>query len=79
MIIYHNTKKELFPENYKPLPVLHGQNADSLRELYENLQNALYNSFIYGSDLLTVALDNDIRKVKRYLKMTEKKEKNNAF
>lgn len=76
MIIYPNTEKELFFEkDYKPLPVLRGMPLDSLRELYDNLCAAEENSWLYGADLLKMALSMDIHKVDMYIRMYEKREK----
>ena len=76
MKLYPDTEKELFFEtDYKPLPALRGISLASLRELLENLENAQENAWLYGAELLEMALDMDIRKVKMYIKMQEKREK----
>jgi len=76
MIIYPDTEKELFFESdYKPLPTLRGLSVASLRELHDNLYAAEENAWLYGADLLTMALDMDIRKVNMYIRMYEKRDK----
>lgn len=76
MIIYPDTEKELFfDKDYKPLPPLRGLPLDSLRELYGNLCAAQENAWLYGADMLTIALEMDIRKVDMYIRMYEKKER----
>ena len=76
MIIYPDTEKELFFEkDYKPLPTLRGMSVDSLRELYDNLCAAEENAWLCGADLLTMALDMDIKKVDLYIRMYEKRGK----
>lgn len=75
MIIYPNVKKELFLEkDYRPLPPLRGMSVKDLAELIDNLEKAQENAFLYGNDLLSIALDTDIKKVELYYKMYSKKE-----
>ena len=75
MKLYPDTEKELFFEtDYVKLPVsLRGISLASLRELLENLENAQENAWLYGAELLEMALDMDIRKIKMYIKMQEKR------
>ena len=77
MKLYPDTEKELFFEtDYIKLPVsLRGIPLASLRELLENLESAQENAWLYGAGLLEIALDMDIRKVKMYIKMQEKRKK----
>lgn len=58
-ILYPDTEKELFPENYKPLPDLHKLDNDCLISLYENIKAAMHNAAIYHSELLETALYDD--------------------
>ena len=76
MIIYQDTEKELFFEDYKPVSNIRliDLSIDSLEELKKNLENALENTFLFGSELLGIAIDTDIRKVDLYLKMKYKKQ-----
>ena len=77
MKLYPDTEKELFFEtDYVKLPVsLRGISLASLRELLENLENAQENAWLYGAELLQIALDMDIRKVEMYIRIAEKREK----
>ena len=74
MIIYADTEKELTFDDYKPLPPLRGVSLADLRELENNLENALENTWIYGAWLLQCAIDQDMRKVELYIKIAEKRE-----
>ena len=74
MIIYPNTEKELFWEDYKALPPLRGLSVAELAELVDNLEKAQENAFLSGNDMLSLALDMDIRKAELYLKMYTRKE-----
>lgn len=64
--LYNDTEKELFFDDYKPLPLLYVRSFDELFDLVENLENAIENARLYGSDLLENALYDDIVTVKRY-------------
>lgn len=64
--LYNDTEKELFFDDYKPLPLLCVRSFDELFDLVENLENAIENACLYGSALLENALYDDIVKVKRY-------------
>lgn len=76
MIIYPNTEKELFWEDYRPINNINLKelSINSLEELQDNLQLALENTYIYHSELLSMAIDTDMRKVDLYLKMKYKKQ-----
>ena len=73
MKLYQNTEKELFLENRQPLPSLSGRSLPDLYELQSNLEAAQENAYLYGSDLLAIALDMDLRKVDTYIRMYERK------
>ena len=73
MIIYQDTEKELFMTDYKPLPPLRGLPLPELYGLVDNLEKAQENAWLYGNDLLALAIDNDIRKTDIYIKMNERK------
>lgn len=64
--LYNDTEKELFFDDYKPLPTLYKLSITDLVELIENLENACENACMYGSALLENALYDDIVIVKRY-------------
>ena len=64
--LYNDTEKELFFDDYKPLPLLYVRSFDELFGLIENLENAIENACLYGSALLENALYDDIVTVKRY-------------
>ena len=74
MIIYPNVEKELFWEDYKALPPLQGMSVTELAELVDNLEKAQENAFLSGNDMLSLALDLDIKKAELYLKMYTRKE-----
>lgn len=74
MIIYHDTKKELSFSDYKPVTMdVKKQSFNSLKQLLDNLEQAQENSFLYGNDLLVMAIETDIQKVKMYIKFAEKR------
>ena len=75
MIIYPDTEKELSFDDYKPVNSINLKNLsiDSLKELQENIENALDNAYCYHSELLSIALDMDYRKVNLYIRMKELK------
>ena len=73
-LLYPDTEKELFFSDYKPLPALHGLSLDNLYAMRENLENAIENAWLYGSELLEMALTMDLQKVNLYIRMKEKKE-----
>ena len=79
MIIYQNTEKELFFDDYRKLPSLSHMPLTDLYELKNNLEKATENAWLYGNDLLEIALNFDIRKVNTYIKMYELKAKKQAF
>lgn len=74
MIIYADTEKELSFDDYKTLPPLRGVSLADLRELAENIENAIDNAWINHNDLLALALDMDSRKVDLYIHFAEKRE-----
>ena len=74
MIIYADTEKELTFDNYNPLPPLRGVSLADLRELSENIENAIDNAWANHNDLLALALDMDSRKVDLYIHFAEKRE-----
>ena len=76
MIIYPDTEKELFWEDYRPINNINLKelSIDNLEELQDNLQLALENTYIYHSELLSMAIDMDMKKVDLYLKMKYKKQ-----
>jgi hypothetical protein len=59
MIIYSNTEKELFMNDYKPLPDINSLSCTDLIELLENIYQASENAFNYHSELLENELYND--------------------
>ena len=67
MKLYQDTNKELFFEQYKPLPDLERLDVTSIEQLYDNLLADADNAFAYGNDLLSIALYDDIVTVKRHL------------
>lgn len=67
MKLYPDTEKELFPSDYVPLPELSVLNPEELSELRENLYAAFDNSYIYHSDLLSLALYPDIETIENYI------------
>ena len=74
MIIYHDTEKELYASDYKPIQVsLKNESINSLYELLDNLEKAQENYWLYGNDIFALAIDNDIRKTELYIKFAEKK------
>ena len=60
MIIYNNTEKELFMNDYRPLPDIASLSCTDLIELLENLYQASENAYNYHSELLQAALYDDI-------------------
>ena len=77
MIIYtgsENSKKELTFDDYKPIRNINlkSLSMDSLTELRDNIENAMENAFLFGNDLLQIALDMDVNKVNMYIRMKEK-------
>ena len=77
MIIYtgiENSEKELSFDDYKPIRNINPKSLsmDSLTELRDNIENAMENAFLFGNDLLQIALDMDINKVNLYIRMKEK-------
>lgn len=75
MIIYADTEKELTFDDYKTLPPLRGVSLADLRELAENIENAIDNAWINHNDLLALALDMDSRKIDLYIHFAEKRER----
>jgi len=67
MKLYQDTNKELFFEQYKPLPDLEQLDVTSIEQIYDNLLAAIDNAFVYGNELLSIALYDDIVTVKRHL------------
>ena len=79
MIIYGDTERELTISDYKPLPPsLSRESVENLKSLRDNLTEAADNAFIYGSDMLALALDMDIRKVDIYLRFAMRKAEKQA-
>ena len=79
MIIYPDIENELQWNDYKALPPLRGLSVAELAELVDNMEKAQENAFLSGNDMLSLALDLDIKKAELYLKMyTRKEEKKNA-
>ena len=68
MFILYDTKKELTISDYKPISgLITGNTVQQLIDILENLENALDNASIYHSDLLELALSNDVILIKRKL------------
>ena len=67
MFLYPNTKKELFPEDYKPLPDLFNLDDNMLSVLKTNLFTAYENAGIYHNDMLETMLFDDIQAVERHI------------
>ena len=68
MFILYDTKKELTISEYKPISgLITGKTAQQLIDILENLENAIDNASIYHSDLLELALSNDVILIKRKL------------
>ena len=74
MKLYPDTENELTFDDFKPLPSLSGRSLPDLYELQSNLEAAQENACLYGSDLLAIALDMDLRKVDTYIRMYEQKQ-----
>ena len=74
MILYQDTEKELTLCDYMPLPSLKSLSIDSLEQLQDNLQSVLENSYIYHSELLTMAIESDMRKTDVYIRMAYKRQ-----
>lgn len=68
MFILYDIEKELTISDYKPISgLITGKAAQQLIDILENLENALDNASIYHSDLLELALSNDVILIKRKL------------
>lgn len=68
MFILYDTENELTISDYKPISCLIiGKTAQQLIDILENLESALDNASIYHSDLLELALSNDVILIKRKL------------
>lgn len=78
MKLYQDTDRELTFDDYKQLPPLRGLSVAELRELYDNVQNAVENAWNNGADMLQIALMMDAEKVNLYLKMYEKRAARNV-
>ena len=75
IIFYPDTDKELTFDDYKPIRnSLKNYSVQELEKLLDNLQSAYENTFIYHSELLSMAIHQDIQKVNLYLKMAYKKQ-----
>ena len=61
----YQTEKELSFNDYKPLPALYGLDNSEIDELYDNLIAAFNNACEYHSELLYMALFDDITGLKR--------------
>lgn len=65
--LYPDTEKELFYDtDYKPLPCLDNLQSIDIISLLENLYIAIDNAFSYHSELLTMALYDDIISLQKY-------------
>ena len=73
MKLYQNTEQERTLTDRLPLPSLHGLPLPDLCELQKNLEEVLETGWLFGSDLLVMAIDMDLKKVDRYIKMHERK------
>ena len=75
VILYPDTEKELTFDDYKPIrESLKNHTIDELEGLLDNLQAAYENTFIYHSELLSIAINQDIEKVNVYLKFAYRKQ-----
>jgi len=63
MFTLYDTEKELFCNDYKPLPVLSALSDIDLLAIADNVANATENAFLYGSDLLLDKLLSDIEAI----------------
>lgn len=61
----YNTDIELTFNDYRPLPALYGLSNADINSLYDNLLAAYNNACDYHSDLLCMALFDDIVSLKR--------------
>ena len=80
MTIYtgiENSEKELSFDDYKPIRNINlkSLSLDSLTELRDNIENAMENAFLFGNDLLQIALNMDINRINLYIRMKEKQAK----
>ena len=68
MFILYDIEKELTISDYKPISgLITGKTIQQLIDILENLENALDNASIYHSDLLEIALSDDVILIKRKL------------
>ena len=65
MLNLYDTEKELFFTDYKPIPTLSTLTNEELTILLDNLVKASDNACIYHSELLELALLEDIEMVKQ--------------
>lgn len=77
MIIYtgiENSEKELSFDDYIPVKNINlkSLSMDSLTELRDNIENAMENAFLFGNDLLQIALNMDINRINLYIRIKEK-------
>ena len=75
MKLYQDTEKELTLCDYKPLTNINLMNESilSLEQLEQNLSDVSENAWFSGNDLLAMAVDNDISKIRLYVRMKQKK------
>ena len=74
----YDTRKELSFDDYKPVNYsLKDYSLEQLEALSGNLEQAVENAYLSGSDLLAMAIDNDLRKVDLYIKMKSRKQDKN--
>ena len=68
-ILYPDTEKELcYKTDYKPLPDVHKLDNDCIVSLYSNIKQAMHNAAIYHSELLEMALHDDIQAIENEMK-----------
>lgn len=75
MKLYNDIEKELTLSDWQVLPDLKALSYDDIVELWENLYDVLENTYLYHSDLLQIAIYQDIHKVEIHKKMKELKMK----
>lgn len=74
----YNTREELSFDDYKPVNYsLKDYSLEQLKALSSNLEQAVENAYLSGSDLLAMAINNDLRKVDLYIKMKSRKQDKN--
>lgn len=79
MIIYNDTEKELTLSDYKPIREgLIKYSLNELQSLYNNVSAACDNAYINHSDLLSIALEMDLKKIDLYIRIKERKQAKKA-